>query len=278
MKRYAALLPLLALLLVPTGCGSQDTFSLDPVAEAATKTVEVGSSRVEFTMTMNAAGKSFDMTGSGLFDYRNPRGELTYHMTIPGIGNVRMDIRMVGTKMFMRMPAELAGGGLPNGREWIAFDLGKSLKQAGLGSLDFTQQGDPAQTLQYLQAASNDVHAAGSADIKGTSTTRYVGRLDFRKALDAGLGRLKLSDAQRKQARKGMQTMLDQVGSKTLPFEVFIDRDGLLRRMKMVMNMRVAGDQVVMKMQTDYSDFGVAVDVQAPPASSVLDVTGKLQP
>jgi hypothetical protein len=89
---------------------------------------------------------------------------------------------------------------------------------------------------------------------------------------------LKLSDAQRKQARKGMQTMLDQVGSKTLPFEVFIDRDGLLRRMKMVMNMRVAGDQVVMKMQTDYSDFGVAVDVQAPPASSVLDVTGKLQP
>jgi hypothetical protein len=122
------------------------------------------------------------------------------------------------------------------------------------------------------------VHAAGSADIKGTSTTRYVGRLDFRKALDAGLGRLKLSDAQRKQARKGMQMMLDQVGSKTLPFEVFVDGDGLLRRMKMVMNMRVAGDQVVMKMQTDYSDFGVAVDVQAPPASSVLDVTGKLQP
>ncbi len=278
MKRYAALLPLLVLLLVPTACGSKDALTLDPVAEAATKTAEHGSSRVEFAMDMTVAGQSFAMTGSGVFDYRDPRGSLTYRMTMPGLGDMSMEIRMIGTKMYMRMPIALPGAALPNGKEWIGLDLGKSLKQAGLGSLDFAQQGDPAQTLQYLRAASAGVRKAGTATVDGVETTRYVGRLDFRKALDAGLDRLELSAAERDQARKGMETMLDQVGSNAVPFEVFVDADGLVRRMKMVMNTRIEGEQLLMKMQMDYSDFGVDVDVQAPPAASVLDFTNKLQP
>lgn len=278
MKRYAALLPLLVLLLVPTACASKDALTLDPVAEAATKTAEHGSSRVEFTMDMTVAGQSFAMTGSGVFDYLDPRGSLTYRMALPGLGDVSMEIRMIGTKMYMRMPTELTGAALPNGKEWMGLDLGKSLKQAGLGSLDFAQQGDPAQTLQYLRAASAGVREDGKATVDGVETTRYVGRLDFRKALDAGLDQLELSPAERNQARKGMEKMLDQLGSNTLPFEVFVDEDGLLRRMKMVMNMRAEGEQLLMKMQMDYSDFGVDVDVQAPPAASVLDFTNQLQP
>ena len=248
------------------------------VAEAATKTAEHGSSRVEFTMDMTVGGESFAMTGSGVFDYLDPRGTLTYRMALPVLGDVSMEIRMIGTKMYMRMPTELTGASLPNGKEWMGVDLGKSLKQAGLGSLDFAQQGDPAQTLQYLRAASAGVREEGTATVDGVETTRYVGRLDFRKALDAGLDQLELSPAERDQAREGMEKMLDQLGSNTVPFEVFVDEDGLLRRMKMVMNMRVEGEQLLMKMQMDYSDFGVDVDVQAPPAASVLDFTNQLQP
>lgn len=278
MKRYAALLPLLVLLLVPTGCGSKDAFSLDPVAEAATKTAEHGSSRVEFTIAMNVGGESFDMTGSGAFDYRNPRGFLTYRMALPGLGDMRMDLRMIGMKMFMRMPAELTGQALPGGKEWVGLDLGKSLEKLGLGSLDFAQQGDPAQTLKYLRAASSDVRAAGKADVRGVQTTRYVGAMDFRKALDAGLDELELSDAEREQARKGMQAMIDQLGTTTVPIEVFVDGDGMLRRLKMALATKVAGDSLVMRMQMDLFDFGVDVDVKAPAASGVLDLTGMLQP
>jgi hypothetical protein len=272
MRRVLFGVQLVALAVVLAGCGG-DALSLDPVADAATKTANSGSSRVEFAVAMKFSGESIDMNGSGAFDYRHSRGSLTYHLELPELGDVRVDLRMVGTKMFIRMPAVL-GNGLTNGKEWLGLDLGKSLEQAGLGSFDFTRQQDPAQSLRYLRAASTDVREAGSARVKGVETTRYLGRLDFRKALAVGLDELGMSAAEQEKARRGMETMLTQLGSDSLPFEVFVDGDGLLRRMKMDLSMTIAGERLAMAMQMDYFDFGVDVHVQAPPARSVLDVSG----
>lgn len=114
--------------------------------------------------------------------------------------------------------------------------------------------------------------------MRGVETTRYVGRMDFRKALDAGLDDLGMAAEEREKAREGMEWMLDQLGSKSVPFEVFVDGAGLLRRMKMDMKMTIEDKQLGMAMQLDYFDFGVDVDVQAPPAATVFDVTDQLQP
>lgn len=278
MKRYAPLLPLLAVLLLGAGCGAKDALDLDPVADAASRTADTGSSRVEFEMDMKVAGESIAATGKGAFDYRRPRGFLSYEMTLPEVGDVRMEMRMLGTQLYMQMPDELGGAGLPSGKEWFGVDLAKSLEQVGLGSFDFTRQQDPAQMLRYLQAASADVTEAGYDEVRGVQTTRYLGRMDLRKALDAGVDELGMSAAEREQARKGMKLMLDQLGSASVPFEVFIDEQGLLRRMSMDMSLTIEGEQLQMEMQMDYYDFGVAVDVQAPPAGSVLDITDQLQP
>ena len=67
MRRVLVALQVVALAVGLTACGG-DARALDPVASAATKTVESGSSRVEFTIAAKAAGQSIDMTGSGLFD------------------------------------------------------------------------------------------------------------------------------------------------------------------------------------------------------------------
>jgi len=273
MRRVLFAAQLAALVVGLVGCGG-DTLSLDPVAEAATKTADSGSSRVEFKIAMKFAGESIDMSGSGAFDYRESLGSLTYHMELPGLGDERMDVRMIGTKMFMRMPGALGGEALTGGKEWLGFDLGKSLAKAGLGNFDFTRQQDPAQTLRYLRAASTDVREAGSAEMRGVETTRYLGRMDFRKALVAGLDELGMSAADQEKARRGMESMLEQLGSDSVPFEVFVDGDGLLRRMKMDMSMTVAGERFTLAMQMDYFDFGVGVDVKAPPARSVLDLSG----
>ena len=80
-------LQLVALAVGLTACGG-DALALDPVASAAAKTVERGSSRVEFTAAMKVAGESVDMTGSGAFDYRTARGEATYRMQLPMFGDV----------------------------------------------------------------------------------------------------------------------------------------------------------------------------------------------
>jgi hypothetical protein len=270
-------LQLVALAVGLTAC-SGDALALDPVASAATKTVASGSSRVEFTISVDAAGQALDMTGSGRFDYREPRGEITYRMQVPGLGETSVDMRMVGSKLYLRLPKEIAGTTLLSGKPWFGLDLDKSLKQAGLGSLDFTQQQDPAQTLQYLRAASAGVKESGSATLRGVETTRYVGRLDFRKALAAGLDRLELPAAERQRARQGMKRMLDQLGAKGVPFEVFVDKDGLLRRLTMDSSMQILGRQLAMKLSMDYFDFGVDVNVQAPPARDVADATSLLHP
>jgi hypothetical protein len=199
-------------------------------------------------------------------------------MQVPMLGEVGMDMRMVGTKVFVRLPEALAGAGMTGGKEWASVDLGTSLEHSALGSLDLTQQQDPAQTLQYLRAASTGVKEGGSATVRGVETTRYTGRLDFRKALDAGLEKLELSPAERQRARAGMKWMLDQLGANGVPFEVFVDGDGLLRRMTMHMNMTVEGEEMSMKMLIDYFDFGVDVNVQAPPARDVYDASGLLRP
>jgi hypothetical protein len=276
--RYAALLSLLAALVTGCGAATTETAELDPVVQAASRTSAAGSSRVEFTVNMRVAGQSFDMTGSGAFSYQGaPRGFLTFNMDVPELGDVRMDMRMVGTKLYMRMPAELLGNqGLPGGKEWIGMDLGRSLKQAGLGSFDFTQQQDPAQMLRYLRAASADVAEAGYDEVRGVPTTKYSGRLDLRKAIDAGLDELGVSGAEKEQAVVGMKEMLEQLGSATVPFEVFIDDDGLLRRMTMTMSMTVEGQSIEMSMTMDYFDFGVRVEVDAPAAATVYDATNAL--
>ncbi len=275
VRRVLLSLQLVLLAVGLTACGG-DVLSLDPAASAATKTVEAGSSRVEFTMAMKVAGQSIDMTGSGAFDYRKPSGELTYRMQLPMIGAVSMDMRMVGTKMYMRLPQEIAGAALPNGKPWFGLDLAKSLEQAGLGNLDFTRQGDPAQSLQMLRAASKDVKEVGRANVRGVPTTRYAGKMDFRKALDAGLDRLELSETERAKARDGMRELLEQIGSASVPFEVFVDADGLLRRMTMYLSMKIQNERMSMRMSMDYFDFGVKVDVKAPPAADVTDVSSLL--
>ena len=259
---------LAALAVGLTACGG-DTLALDPVASAATKTSEAGSSRVEFAIAMDFGGESMEMTGTGAFDYDTLEGSATYRMEVPELGDVQMDMRMLGTKMYMRMPKLLVGE-FPKGKEWIGMDLEKSFEDLGLGGLDFQSQ-DPSHMLQFLRAAGGEVEEAGSARVRGVETTRYTGSIDLREALDASLDDLGMSERKQQRARDEMKAMLDEVGDEELPIEVFVDDEGMLRRITMELGMAVEGQEVAMTMEMDFFDFGVDVDVQAPPAAAVLD-------
>ncbi len=261
-----------------TGCGAKDTLDLDPVANAASKTTEAGSSRVTFETTMVVAGKKLAFGGEGIFAYDEGQGSMTMDMSslLPIVGDGTVEIRMLGTMMYLRMPESLRAG-LPQGKDWLAFDLGKALDMAGIGGLDPSQlQQDPTQTLRLLRASSTGVKEAGKAAVRGTGTTRYTAMLDLQKAVDAGADELGLSEQQRKEMRTAAERLKKQSGVGRIPIEVFVDDDGLLRRMVMKMSFAAEGEKVAMKVLSDYYDFGVDVDVAAPPAARVFDVSKEL--
>jgi hypothetical protein len=281
VKRLLALLPLvvvLAALPVLTGCGSKDALTIDPVASAASKTTEAGSSRVAFETTMQLFGKDVSFTADGLFDYDDSTGSMTLDMgsLLPLEGVGQFELRMVDETLYMRLPS-LMGLGLPTDKEWVSLEPGKALEGAGFGGFDpSSMQQDPAQLLRLLRASS-EVTEAGTATIRGVETTRYTAKLDLRKSIEASAKELELTAEQRALLRQAAEQLVDQVETDTLPVEVYVDADGLLRRLALDLSMNVEGQTLSMKQTTDFYDFGVDVDVEAPPASQVFDLTKQLQ-
>jgi hypothetical protein len=277
MKRVLLALPLLALLLLPTACGSEETaLQLDPVANAATLTSDAGSARLGFSMTMKAGGRTIKLDGTGVCDFDHSRGTLTMDASalLPGSGDGRFELRTIGSMLYMRMPAGLGGQALGGGKPWVAIDIQKTLKAAGLGTINPTSlQQDPTQTLRLLRASSTSVKKMGSANIRGVATTRYKAKLDLRKSIEATGDELGLNEQERAQLRRAAEQMSTQAGLKTIPIEIFVDQKGLLRRMRLTMKSTIAAAPFALTQTTDFYDFGVDVHVEAPPESQVFDLS-----
>lgn len=174
----------------------------------------------------------------------------------------------------------MSGQGAPP-TPWVSVDLTKATG-VDLGQLSQFSQ-NPADQLEMLRAASDDVEERGRKEVRGVQTTHFHATLDLRKSLDEGLKALPERD--REKTRRALEAMVDQSGLDEIPVDVFLDEDGVLRRMVMDMEIAVAeegGQRMRMVMTMDMFDFGRPVDVTPPPPSQVTDVTeqmaGRLQP
>ena len=277
MRRGLLLLPLLAIVpLLWLLLESDDALDLDPVASAATLTSDAGSARIAFETKMKLQSRTIEFDGEGLFDFEDANGRITTDASplLPGAsGDNKIEMRTVGSKIFIRMPTSISGQGFAAGR-WVSFDIKRTLKSVGLGSFDPTNlQQDPTQILSLLRSSATSVKQAGKATVRGTPTTRYTATLDLTKALEAGSDELGLSKEQRELAHKAAEQIAAQTGVKTLPVEVFVDPEGRLRRMRVGIKATTGPSPFSVTQTTDYYDFGVDVDVEAPPESQVLDLT-----
>lgn len=255
------------------GCGGSEDLAegLSPqaaVAEAATKTADAGSSRVSFTGTMSGIpGGPFTIAGEGEFD--GQRGRMTFDMSdlaaaTGGELSGEMEMIMDGFLLYMRFPPELASQ-LPGGKEWIRFDLKAAGKELGVDFEDLLQfqQADPTQSLLYLRGASEDFEAVGSEEVRGVETTHYRGTIDLRKAIE------QVPDDQ----RESFERAFELLEVEKMPFEVWIDDEGLARRMKYEQPLPPdSGEQAKMGLTMEMYDFGVEVDVEPPPDNEVIDL------
>ena len=260
--RGLGILLALVLALAASACGGSEPAATqapqDAIVLAASKTNNAGTYRADITGTMELAGQSVDMSGTGEFDGAKKQGRISYTTTLGG-QDIDMEMVFAFPVVYMHLPPEIAP--LPAGKTWVKMDIEKLGQAEGFDVGQLMQAGtsDPSQGLDFLRGAS-DVQAVGTEDVRGVATTHYTGVVDMQS-----LG------AKDPELKAQLDQFLQQSGISRVPVEVWIDDNGFVRRMKQTLEGNSSGFPINMTMTTDLYDFGTDVSVEEPPADEVVD-------
>lgn len=269
--RVASLLAasLAAALLAGCGGSPSDAVALESVAQAATRTAEARTSRFEQRTRMDVGGRIVEVHSRGTYDYERQRARMTVSM--PPAGEVETIVD--GTVFYMRLPAALAGTAQAGGKKWLRLDLEAAGDPELAAAVQAQQQRTPAQILDFLEAAAGTIEQVGTEEVRGVATTRYRAALDARKAAEAQLEAV--PEEQREQVRKTVEASLAQLGSTSMPVDLWVDAEGRLRRLETAATVPAGakGAATSLSMSMELFDFGVAVDAEPPPAAEVVDIS-----
>ena len=268
MRRTRWMAALAVLVAVATGaCGNNGEQIL---AAAGQATADAGTSRMAMKMSASAPAaelegqspaEDFTMTAEGVIDYETGHGILKMDMGALGVPGAEgeAEMRLLGPVAYMKMPGAELGG-----RPWVKFDL-ESLGDDGQGPVPGLNPGsnDPRGVLDALRGVSGEVEQVGEEAIRGVPTTHYRATVDLEKA-----------EAEVPEERRGdFATFSDQLGIDTLPIEVWVDEEGRARRFSYEVETPAAADTPASNVELviDLYDFGVDVEVEAPPSEEVTD-------
>lgn len=235
------------------------------IARSADATTAEKTARLSGSMSMHVRGQDVDVPFDGAIDFSTTAFVMRMDIgrVVPGLGRGAIEMRFVDGALYMDLGviARAAGGSgvLPAGKSWMKLDLAALLGKAGSG--DPLGQLDPTSTLDALRGMSN-VTDLGHETIDGADTTHYRGDCDLQKALDAAPSEL----------RDSLRSKLRQLGTGSVPVDVWLDAQGRLRRESVSLHTAKAD----VKVRIGFSDFGAPVDVKAPPADEVLDMGAQL--
>ena len=98
----------------------------------------------------------------------------------------------------------------------------------------------PESLLGLLRSASQETARVGEEDVRGEATVRYTLTVDCERA------------------------EIVECDEETTAVDVWIDDDGLVRRIRM--------DQLALVVNVEFFDFGIPVDVEPPPADQVQEL------
>ena len=255
-----------------SGSASAETASPAVLTGAAVKTAEARSARVATSVTL-AGGADGEQTfgGEGVFDFRKQSGEMTLSLSglrLPGTGSTRL--------VFDRYVVyyELGEGILLPGKRWLGIDL-QSLAVASALDLESLVQGtqaDPSQLLLWLGALGSAVDEVGEETVRGVETTHYRAVVDLERLgaqAPAGHGAEWAAYVQALKAR---------LGTNEVPVEIWVDGDGLLRRLRQEYRFGGGGGGISTTITMELYDFGVEVDVERPPPDEVALIGDLIKP
>jgi hypothetical protein len=254
------------------------------VAATADATTQAKTARMALTVAVTSPDLprpvALDMNGAMAFD--GSRADFTMNLgsVLPTAGtNTTVETRLVGGAMYLDMAPLVSAlsksvgplaGSLFGQVKWVKADIG------ALGS-----EGSPAQYTQYMDylssVAQGAVTTVGHETLRGVATTHYRATLDPSKIVALDQRRIaKMPPALRATTQKA----LDSLAKSRTPFvaNVWIDSHDMLRRLEMdvplpAVSAGAATAHGSVSVRMDLYDFGTVVDVQAPPASEVTDLS-----
>jgi hypothetical protein len=122
---------------------------------------------------------------------------------------------------------------------------------------------DARSMLASLETVSDDARRVGAEKVRGVATTRYVA------TLDAALQAEQLREAGQE---LGADLVERQGGDASVG--VWVDRDGLIRRIAMTVPFELMGGPgAEMTMTIDLFAFGAAPEIDLPPEEASYDAT-----
>jgi hypothetical protein len=247
------------------------------VQKALTKTANVKSGQFAFTFKLtgaaNGAGNDVSVTGAGAFDTKHKVAAFTVNLGVlaqllgGATGGVqipqKLDVVAVNNTVYVRLPS--AAAQIKPGAQWLKFDsasvqgsLPKGVKPPA------TTTTDPKQALKVLNS-SIAVHKVGSTTVRGSSTTHYVATVNVTKVVN---GLVPAKD------RASTLKSLNSAGIKTLNFDVYVDKSGLVRRVSgglKGLKVDKGTPALSILLSVDLYGFGHPVKASAPPASKTAD-------
>lgn len=247
---------LTVLAVTAAGCGTvmartgPVSLAADAAATAAT------TSRVSMTVTTGAPGMWVTLTGTGAFDYAHARGWL--RLGGPGFA---VEERLIPPKLYVKLPGGPLGA---HGKPWLAATMSGPGSGAAAPFLFAGPHAGPADLLTILSGAGSGMRKLGNATIKGVRVTHYRVTVDAAKAVSRA----------RPAAQPRLRSLLSLVKAKSFPADVWVDSRGLVRRIRVRLDLAGGGKPAgaVTTETVTFSDFGVPVQVSAPPAADVASM------
>jgi hypothetical protein len=221
--------------------------------------------RLSGTLSISSPASGVTTVGlSGSFDRTANRAKLS---TVVQAGGRRVQIAELISQLSVYLQSSVLPDGkrLTGGKSWLKLDLGHAVGAAGVSSLPTAS--DPTQFVDYLRAVTSATSVKGIENVQGAPTARYSATVDLDRY--PGL----VPAAERPAVQRSVTTLEAALGSHTLPIQVWIDANGLVRQLSVAFGECVSRTHLQFQMTLDLYDFGAQATPSIPSDHSVYDLT-----
>ena len=266
--------PLVILALSACGDDGSDsrasTYGPEEGAEAslAGAAERMADERAKFSLaaSIEAEGvdEAVDLTASGTVDFGGDRSRMELDfgeiLELGGSGSAsdwRGEAIYQGDTIFIRMPGLTKA--LPERVEWLEVDSATLAEQGGT---QFNAP-DPVEFVGFVAALGEDAEELGEEEVRGTDTSHYRGTVAV-----ADLPRVARAEDRAQVASYARR--LRTAGLERFPLDVWIDEDGLIRRLRVEYeDLSTGATAMSLSTSVDFYDFGVEAKIEPPPRAEV---------